>query len=103
MGQIPEMPMPVNFEETAEYRWLQKPVLESRLLDDMEKPDNWTHHGLGDMSFTKKRSKDGLQSVRLTFPTVREDDPKRGGGAGIRFNVNGEDWSAFNRISFWVY
>ena len=98
-----EMPMPINYQESADYRWLQKPVLESRLLSDMEKPDNWTHHGLGEMSFTKERAKDGNQSVRLTFPTVREDNPAAGGGAGVRFNVGGEDWSSYNRISFWVY
>lgn len=101
--EINEMPMPVNYEESAEFRWLQKPVLESRLLSDMEKPDKWIHQGFGEMSFTEERAKDGKRSVRLTFPTVREDNPAQGGGAGLRFKVNNENWSSFNRLSFWVY
>jgi len=32
----PRMPMPIVEADTANHRWLQKPVLESRLLDDME-------------------------------------------------------------------
>src|ERR1044071_9336903 len=68
-GPVPSMPMRIDEGETAVHRWLNKPVLESRLLDDMENPGPWSHHGPGAMSLTHQRSKDGQQSVRLESPT----------------------------------
>ena len=104
----PAMPMQINESNAATARWIEaKGVLASRLLDDMENPANWTHHGFGEMSFTGERSRDGAQSIRLTSPAV---GPKPGAVAGrpfgeaeVRRNVNNEDWSAYNRLSFWVY
>lgn len=100
---VPQMPMPVNYEETADFRWLNKPVLETKLLDDMENPANWIHRGQGDMLFIKERFVDGWQSVRLRFPTSQFDNPSKGGGASVFRNFNGEDWRDYNRLSFWVY
>ena len=34
-------PMTANFQNSASYRWLNKKVLESRVLDDMENLDQW--------------------------------------------------------------
>lgn len=104
----PAMPMPINESAAATTRWLEtKGVLASRLVDDMETPAHWTHHGFGAMSFTAERSRDGVQSIRLTSPTV---GPKPNavtgrpyGEAEVRRNVDNEDWSAYNRLSFWVY
>ncbi len=99
--------MPVDQSRSATFRRLQKPVLESRLLDDMESPDPWRHFGPGEMSFTQERCRDGKQSVRLVSPTKT---PKPGPVMGRPFSETGvrrefadEDWSLFNRISFWVY
>lgn len=34
----PAMPMQARYEDGAEFRWLHKKVLDSRLLDDMTSP-----------------------------------------------------------------
>jgi hypothetical protein len=101
------MPMPVMASETAEYRWQRKPVAETRLLDDMESTDSWSHHGYGQMALVTDRFKDGSRALRLSAPTVGEKpNPVVGrpfGEAAIRREFPGEDWSAFNRLSVWVY
>ncbi|MBN2137079.1 MAG: glycoside hydrolase family 9 protein [Sedimentisphaerales bacterium] len=105
--QARQMPMPINTKNAITYRWLNKPVLESRLLDDMEEPGNWSHHGFGEMGFTQERAKDGKQSVRLMCPTVSEKPGEVSGrpfgACSIRRNFPGEDWRDYNRLSFWVY
>jgi hypothetical protein len=111
--------MPVDHEKTAVHRWLSKQVLKSRLLDDMEDPSTWLHRGYGRMTFTQERAKRGEYSLRLTAPTFigRPDqkpvdeselihgfEPGRPPGAAIvRRSFNAEDWSDYNRLSFWVY
>ncbi|UCF44129.1 MAG: glycoside hydrolase family 9 protein [Planctomycetota bacterium] len=111
--------MPIEQEKTAINRWLNKPVLESRLLDDMDDPCTWSHRGYGRMTFTQERPKRGAYSLRLTAPTfigrpgqkpVGESELIHGfelgrppGAAIIRRNFGAEDWSDYNRLSFWVY
>ena len=46
-SEPPSMPMSWNPENSIRHRWLSKPVLETRLLDSMESPDSWEHHGIG--------------------------------------------------------
>lgn len=104
---VASMPMPVRFEDTIRHRWLNKPVRESRLLDDMEDLSNWSHRGFGSMALTSERAKGGSNSLRLTSPTKGEKPgPTLGrpfGVAVVQRNCDGEDWSQFNRLSFWVY
>jgi len=105
--ELPAMPLPINEADSANHRWLNKPVLEARLLDDMEATNHWSHVGEGEMSFTTERAKDGKQSVRLRSPT-RTDKPGKVAGrpfgeAVVRRDVAGEDWGRFNRLSFWVH
>ena len=40
-AQEPRPLLPIQFQNSAEYGWLQKPVRASRLLDDMTAPANW--------------------------------------------------------------
>ena len=40
IDHIPEMPMPIQRDRTADHRWTEKPVLRSRLLDSMEDSAN---------------------------------------------------------------
>ena len=88
------MPMETSFPDSAAYRWLNKKVLESRLLDDMESLDRWSFFGrlsaevadarvarlpsmggewpvsaVAEMTLTRERSRDGGQSLRLRMPT----------------------------------
>ena len=103
----PQAPLPLPEANSAQARWLAKEVRESSVLDDMESADHWQHHGPGTMSFTTERFRDGKQSIRLTSPT-KLVLPKPGGGrpfgeATLRRVFNKADWSAFNRLSIWVY
>ena len=59
------MPMHANDADGAEFRWLNKPVLNSRLLDSMEDLSTWSFTGLGEMTLTDAHIKDGSHSLRL--------------------------------------
>jgi hypothetical protein len=104
---LPQMPMPVVEEQSANFRWLKKPVFDSHLLDDMEQTNRWSHLGEGRMLFTRERSKDGRQSARVISRTrTTKPGPVAGrpfGEAVVRCSFAGEDWSGSNRLSFWVY
>ena len=104
---VPEFPLPVDQQHSTTARQLAKPVLESRLLDDMESPTNWRLFGPGEMTFTTERERDGKQSLRLTAPTKGAEPPRTPGRpfgeTGVRREFSNEDWSGFNRISVWVY
>lgn len=125
-------PMEANYQDSASYRWLNKPVLESRLLDGMESLAKWTVFttgaqkvedarvganaatstppsapAVGEMALTRERSRDGRQSLRLRMPTkLNIPGPVSGrgwGNSGVRRNFDGEDWREFNRLSVWIY
>ena len=97
------MPMPIDRGRCAEIRWLEKPVLESRLLANMESLGGWSIIGPGETALTDERSRAGTRSLRLTFPSVNPEDPAKSVDVGVRLEADGEDWTAYNRISFWVY
>jgi Glycosyl hydrolase family 9/Cellulase N-terminal ig-like domain len=101
----PEMPMQAKYEDGAESRWLNKKVLDSRVLDSMEDLSNWSFTGTGEMTLTDVHVKDGQHSVRIRSTTnVAQVD-----GSGewedllATRKFPGEDWSRYNRISIWVY
>src|ERR1700722_9679460 len=102
---VPERPLQPVYEDGAQYRWLNKKVLDSRLLDGMEDLAKWSFKGEGEMSLSTTQVKDGQHSIRIssTFNIGRVD----GGGdwqdlvATRKFPS--EDWSHYNRISIWVY
>jgi Glycosyl hydrolase family 9/Cellulase N-terminal ig-like domain len=101
----PRKPLQPKLEDGAEYRWLNKRVFDSRLLDSMEDLSNWSFKGEGDMALSDAYKKDGQHSLRIrsTFNIARVD----GGGewedliAARKFPS--EDWTKYNRISLWVY
>ena len=101
----PNMPMRAHSEDGAEFRWLRKEVLDSRLLDNMEDLSSWSFAGGGEMTLTTDRAKDGKYALRIRSTT----NVARAGGdeewedlVATRKFAN-EDWSRFNRISLWVY
>jgi hypothetical protein len=101
----PEMPMHAKYEDGAEFRWLNKKVLDSRVLDSMESLSTWTFTGSGEMTLTDTRVKDGQHSLRMRSTT----NAGQVDGAGewedlvATRKFPGEDWSRYNRISLWVY
>ena len=123
-------PLPIYYEETREARCEKKPVLETRLLDDMSTLDRWSTSTI----YFARRDRDGMRfeekenlaeialdsehvygesvhSLRFTSPTRLTDLPEKNkwSGGGIQcipramFSVDHEDWSHYNRISCWIY
>lgn len=97
-------------ENSLEYEWSQKPVLNSKDLISTESLENWIHEGYGRIAVSGEKSLNGKASLLLESPTKGEqamNDPKgRGVPWGISsaiIKVNDEDWSDWNRITFWVY
>ncbi|MDR3713161.1 MAG: glycoside hydrolase family 9 protein [Puia sp.] len=125
-GPIRE-PMQADFKNSASYRWLAKTVLDSHRLDDMESLSNWSGFTTGGptvvdarvvsktkdttdvtgLSLTAERTHSGSQSLLMSIPTrLPGPGPKNGRGwgrAGIRRHFDGEDWTASNRLSLWIY
>ena len=105
----PRMPIPNNYADSILTRWLNKPVLESKMLDDAESLDTWkvvnVDQAKGDITLTGERKVSGANSLRLRCATVGEK-PTPGryyGTSTARRTVDGEDWAAWNRLSAWVY
>lgn len=121
-------PMKVNVQNSSLYRWLNKEVLESRILDNMESPGHWVPFTSGAISLVDSRVKakisesenmvtemnlsdekphNGSKSLIVKFPAKMDGPgPKSGrgwGNAGVRCIFENEDWSKFNRISLWIY
>ena len=105
-------PIPIDESETAEYRMLQKDVLESRLIDDMESLEHfvpvteWVR-----LDLSTERFVSGSHSLRMSCPTNLDGwDTARGHGQGRIYDVpsayrkiDREDWTQWNRLSVWVY
>ena len=114
--QFGSFPLTVPEQNSLMARWEKKPVLDTRLLDDMESGQGWQVTGIGEMSYTRDRATDGSQSLRFRT-SLRDEEHYRknrtewgsfsatqGGNSSVRkvFDTP-QDWSGFNRISFRVY
>ena len=101
----PAMPMQPAYQNGAEYRWLQKPVLRSRVLDEMEDLTHWSFQGVGSMTLSTAEVKQGRYSICV----ASTDNIGRVDGSGdwqdlvATRNFASEDWRPYNRISIWVY
>jgi hypothetical protein len=119
--QFAAYPLAVPEQNSLMAKWEKKPVLESVVIDNMEQDGKWKVTSIGKMSYTQDRAKDGKRSLRFST-SIR--DTAFLGLAGNKtkwgsqfFNINGQagstsvqlrfdtpqDWSKFNRVSFWVY
>jgi hypothetical protein len=101
----PVMPMQARYEDGAEFRWLNKKVLDSRVLDSMEDLSTWSFAGAGEMSLTDAHAKDGRHSLRIRSTTgiAQVDGSGEWEDLVATRKFPGEDWSRYNRISLWVY
>lgn len=103
--QIPAMPISARQENSLEFEWSQKKVLESKRLGNSENFDGWQHKGAGSLSVSHEKYHSGHASLLIKSPT-KTASTNRGramGIAGTIYNAGGEDWSQWNRISFWIY
>jgi len=121
-------PMEANFKDSAAYRWLNKKVFDKRMLDNMENLDNWrsfttsgtsivdarkvikivdSNSSVASIELSTQYVHQGTHSMLMTTPTrLAGTAPKNGRGwgrSGVRRLFNGEDWTAYNRISIWIY
>lgn len=125
-SDAPRTPMPVRFEDSAEYRWLNKKVLDSRLLDDMSDAKTWVFEGQGRIAFPAESEPGearvpGLRPVRAPAKpeawcperhlrvdvNIQDQRPAAGRSSGLpavalKRAFPGEDWSGYNRLSFWM-
>jgi hypothetical protein len=60
-AQTPRPLMPINLANSAEAAWLKKPVLSSRVLDDMTQSSTWKFSGTGKISFPAETRQNGMR------------------------------------------
>lgn len=113
-GQTPAMPMPIEFQHSAEFGWMNKEVLDSRTLDDMTDPSDWAFEGTGRMRFRPDGGSGDMPTDGGSgdMPVLRVDvdmftdmpAPTRRGLSAVNLKraFPGEDWSEYNRISLWI-
>src|SRR6476646_7963672 len=101
----PRKPMQATLEDGAEYRWLNKTVIDSRLLDSMENLATWSFKGEGDMALSPEHKKDGAYSLKIesTFNVARVDGSGEWEDLIATRKFPSEDWRKYTRISLWVY
>ena len=106
-NELPEMPMNDKYENTLEYTWEKKKVLESKLLSDAETLNSWEFRGnFGELTLSSEKAHDGKSALMITSPTKGPSNPRGGrpwGVSGAFFKADGADWTEWNRISFWIY
>ena len=104
-AQAPRPLMPINLTNSAEATWLKKPVLASRVLDDMTQPSTWKFSGTGRISFPTKPLHEGLRGLRVDMQMfVDKPAPTRNGLSSVTLQraFGGEDWTRYNRLSLWI-
>jgi hypothetical protein len=113
---LDKFPLIVPEENALMAQWEKKAVHKTLLIDDMEQPSGWQVFGIGEMSYTSDRARDGKKSLRFRT-SLRDEEHYRqnrsewgsfsgtqGGSTSILLPFEEpQDWSAYNRISFWVY
>ncbi len=97
--------LPIDFRHSAEYDWLRKPVLDSRVVEDMSDRARWQLTGTGTLSFPDEPGPHGTRTLRVDM-RMFHDEPaptrNRLSTVNLRRPVAGEDWSSYNRLSLWV-
>ena len=107
-------PMVPRYEDGAEYRWLHKKVLDSRLLDDMQNLSSWSFAGAGEMTLvevhasepwtaSENSASNHVMRIRSTSNIAQVDGSGEWEDLVATRKFDGEDWGKFNRISLWVY
>jgi hypothetical protein len=97
--------LPIEFENSAEFAWLRKPVRASRALDDMTRPDNWRFTGTGTLTFPAEPRLNGMRVLRVDMRMfVDSPAPTRNrlSSVNLRRAFDNEDWRGYNRLSLWI-
>jgi len=106
-GDLPAMPMKAIYENSLEFVWSQKKIIESRLLSDMETMKDWEHRGgYGSLTLSDGKPYKGKYALLLESPTKGPEPPRTGrpwGSSNAFYQVDNEDWTDWNRLTFWIY
>ena len=104
-AQGPTMPMPIPWENSAEHGWALKKVLAMRTVEPMTDPKSWIFTGTGKISFLPPSSDAGRSVLRVDMDMFTDKPaPTRNqlSSVNLKRPFNGEDWTQYNRISFWI-
>ncbi len=104
-AQSPRPLRPIDFTRSAEYGWLNKPVLASRSLDDLTRAGSWRMTGTGALTFPHERRLGDMRVLRVDmqmFTDAPAPTNNRLSSINLRRAFDGEDWTAFNRLSLWM-
>lgn len=91
-----------HLDDCAETRWLNKKVLEYRVLDECNDLSKLTFTGAGTVEISEARAHTGNKSVMMTCNTDIDGIHPRPTNT-LKLSFNEEDWRKYNRISVWVY
>ena len=104
-GDLPAMPIKAIYENSLEYAWSQKKVLESKLLSDMEMMGTWEHKGtFGTLTLSDEKPFKGKYALLLESPTKEKPVvvPSRPFASAV-LKADNEDWTQWNRITFRIF
>ncbi len=105
-------PMPMDTANTLQYKWDNKEIFESILLDGAESLDNWelsfgNRANVGTISLSNEKVIEGNSSIKFVCPTKLPEPLGIGGRYWGRQNLtrkfDREDFSEYNRIAINVY
>jgi hypothetical protein len=104
-AQSPRGLMPIEFEHSAEFGWLAKPVLARRSLGTIGDTSRWRFTGTGSLTFPAEPRLGDMRVLRVEMQMYTDSvAPTRSrlSSVNLRRDIGGEDWRAFNRISMWI-
>ncbi len=105
-AQTPHLPMPIDLRHSAEAGWLAKEVIATRSLDDMTRRENWVFQGTGKLTFLPSTNHPArIPALRVDmdmFTRMPAPTQSKLSSVNLKRAFTGENWSDYNRISFWV-
>ena len=104
-AQTPRPLLPIHFENSAEAGWLRKPVLSSKVIDDMTRADTWRMTGTGTLTFPAQPRLANMRVLRVDMQMFTDSPaPTRSrlSSVNLRRTFNNEDWRPYNRLSMWI-
>jgi hypothetical protein len=104
--------LPLAVENSYDAYGLKKNVRHRESVIIREDLKNWTHAGLGEMSYSAEKRFSGAGSLKMTFPTFTgqratgspsDPDYATYGQCRVTLDAKGANWEKYNRIAFRIY
>ncbi len=97
--------MPIDYRNSAEFGWMSKKVIATRTVEPMTAPASWVFQGTGKLSFLPATGAIGRPALRVDmdmFTDTPAPTRSRLSSVNLKRPFAGEDWSQYNRLSFWI-